>query len=242
MSSPHPPVSALPSFGALIEDTWRLFLAHAPRLIPIAFMTGMVSLLALAIVNPDATLQSVRSGVAGWSTDPTGTTLTLPEQVASMVVGLVIDAATTLLILHTIAQRRTTVGHMLRHASARYVPFIVTEVLFIVIVLAGLILFIAPGIMFLFLFLLAPSLVFLENRSPISALRRSAELLRGNRLRLLLYSIVLYVFVGLALLLVSAVPYLGYFVEMVVVVPFLIIILYRIYLALTATSAVPPAP
>ncbi|MBI3963363.1 MAG: hypothetical protein HY341_00020 [Candidatus Kerfeldbacteria bacterium] len=111
-----------------------------------------------------------------------------------------------------------------------------------VLVALGLALFIVPGVMLLFLAFLAPSVVFLENRSPVSALRRSAELTRGIRMRLFLYAVGVYLLLTLFLLVMSAVPYLGTFVEMVVVVPFLIIIVYRIYLALTATPAVPPAP
>ncbi|MBI3963877.1 MAG: hypothetical protein HY341_02655, partial [Candidatus Kerfeldbacteria bacterium] len=157
MPSSLPLSRGLPPFGALLESAWQLFIARAPRLMAIAFVTGTLSLVMLAMMNPAVALDRVRSGSSLAMTEPGGASLSTRELIASLVVGLILDAVTTLLILQTVAQPREPFRRGLGHTTSRFAPYVFTEVLVAVLVALGLALFIVPGVMLLFLAFLAPS-------------------------------------------------------------------------------------
>ncbi len=66
-----------------------------------------------------------------------------------------------------------------------------------IIVLVGLILLVVPGIIFALMFSLAGFLVIEKNMSPIEALKESARLTKGSRVKILLLGLAL---IGLAIL------------------------------------------
>ena len=75
-------------------------------------------------------------------------------------------------------------------ASRVFVRYVGASALFTIGMFLGLFLLVIPGVVYMLVFGFAPILVVDEGRAPIEAFRRSAELTRGTRLRLLyLYSI-----------------------------------------------------
>lgn len=67
-----------------------------------------------------------------------------------------------------------------RQVGARAVPLLVTGLLATLAVLAGLFLFVLPGLVLGFLFCFAAPVVMLSNESGVAALRRSARLVIAN--------------------------------------------------------------
>lgn len=79
--------------------------------------------------------------------------------------------------------------------------YIVTAILYALIVLFGLFIFIIPGIIFLFKFSLYPYiLVDNDNISPLDALKRSWNLLKGHIFDLLLFYVFTFIILGLSLM------------------------------------------
>jgi hypothetical protein len=73
-------------------------------------------------------------------------------------------------------------------AIARRIPYgrlVIVDLVFSLIVVVGTLLLIVPGIVFFAWFALAGPIVKIEKRSPIAALRRSRELVRGSFWRVL---------------------------------------------------------
>ncbi len=69
--------------------------------------------------------------------------------------------------------------------SRSFVSYVATSATFSITMLIGLFLLLVPGVVFMLAFGFAPILVVDEERTPINAFRRSAELTRGTRLNLL---------------------------------------------------------
>jgi hypothetical protein len=81
-----------------------------------------------------------------------------------------------------VIERRAGTRRPLLHI-ARTLPYrrlVVVDVLFVLIVMAGVLLLIVPGLVFLTWFAMAGPVVEIERRGAIPALRRSRELVRGT--------------------------------------------------------------
>lgn len=66
-----------------------------------------------------------------------------------------------------------------------FFSYVGTTILFVIIVLIGLVLLIVPGIIAALSFMFAPYLVIDKGLGPVSALKESARITKGNRLRVL---------------------------------------------------------
>lgn len=66
-----------------------------------------------------------------------------------------------------------------------FFSYVGTTILFVIIVLIGLLLLIVPGIIAALVFMFAPYLVIDKGLGPVAALKESARITKGNRLRLL---------------------------------------------------------
>ncbi|MFM1959965.1 MAG: hypothetical protein RL588_1482 [Pseudomonadota bacterium] len=108
-------------------------------------------------------------------------------------------------------------------ALPRLLPLLLTGILCSIITVLGLIALVVPGVILALMLSLSGYACILEGRSPVEALKRSRELTRGNRWRLL----GLFILAGIAMLgagllvfipagLISLVPGLGDLVSRVI--------------------------
>ena len=92
-------------------------------------------------------------------------------------------AATTFAIGQSYRGIRTGIGESLRCAFRIFLPLIGTSIIAALIQLAGLLFFIIPGIYLYLAFLLLQTVMVLERVFGFSALTRSHDLMKGQKLR-----------------------------------------------------------
>jgi hypothetical protein len=85
-------------------------------------------------------------------------------------------------VVAALAERRTGARRPLAHIASTlpYGRLILADVLYALIVIAGFLVLVAPGLVFLTWFALAGPVVEIEGRGAVPALRRSRELVRGR--------------------------------------------------------------
>ena len=87
-------------------------------------------------------------------------------------------------VVHAVASvylsRSTTISECFGHAARRFLPAVGTFILMMLAVFGGFLLFIIPGIVFSFWFLLSQQVTILESIAGSQALKRSRALMRGN--------------------------------------------------------------
>jgi hypothetical protein len=89
-------------------------------------------------------------------------------------------------------------------ALPKFVPVFLTSLLVQVLVSLGMFFLIVPGVFLAVMLLVSTIACILEDRSPVEALKRSRELTRGNRWRVLgLVLILALLFIGVGLLVAS---------------------------------------
>jgi hypothetical protein len=141
-------------------------------------------------------------GVASLVGDDGGGPLVLIGILLTLVVGAVAQILTV----------RATTGPLGADAGAEFVPAIqaalpkfvpvfLTSLLVQVLVSLGMVFLIVPGVFLAVMLLVSTVACILEDRSPVEALKRSRELTRGNRWRVLgLVLILALLFIGVGLL------------------------------------------
>lgn len=106
----------------------------------------------------------------------------------SMVVGVILEIGTTKIALKILADVRGGVEDFLADWELFW-NVLVVSILYGLIVIAGLILLIVPGIILALRYYFASYLVIDKGMRPMAALRRSAEITKGQKGRLLLFII-----------------------------------------------------
>jgi hypothetical protein len=110
--------------------------------------------------------------------------------VVGMPLGLLVNAACYHAIASVYLSRPTTIRRSFQHAFSRFLPSLGALLLTILAVMGGLLLFVIPGILFMFWFALAVPVTVLESHSAGSAMDRSRQLMKGNMLALLALGLV----------------------------------------------------
>ncbi|MDQ2622323.1 MAG: hypothetical protein M3Y45_04700 [Actinomycetota bacterium] len=162
-------VSPGPTFRQVIE----LYRKHAVSLL----------ILGAVILTPLALIETVTRDIGSVDTDNGWLILSnlviVSLRTASSLFGEVFySGAVALLVLHGHERTGVDLGHVFRK-----LPFgrlMVLDILYTLIVLAGLILLIVPGLVFMTWFWLSGAIIEVEDRGPIAALRRSRQLVKGS--------------------------------------------------------------
>ncbi len=136
------------------------------------------------------------------------------EGAPNIITGLLSVVVSTLLytgVVHTYLKAHDNTGSPTLKDLWNPKPFInyfLLSILLGVIIIVGLVLLIVPGIIFLLMFSFAGFLVVEKNSNPIEALKESARLTKGHRVKLLM---LILACVGLGIL--GAIPFmLGLFI------------------------------
>jgi hypothetical protein len=183
--------------GELVEDTWRLFTSNLGLFLPIA----------VAIIVPvDLLVLGVGYGQL-WerydASPPAG------EQATALVLRFAVfqPLVTAAMIAAVMAMgdgARPTPGWSIARGMERWAAVIAVILLTAVLVLVGLICLIVPGIYLGVALYFSAQAVVAEDRSPVDALARSRELVRGQWWRVFGIGIVFSVMIGVTTALLSA--------------------------------------
>jgi hypothetical protein len=183
--------------GELVEDSWRLFTSNLGLFLPIA----------IAIIVPvDLLVLGVGYGELWESYDaspPAG------EQATAVVLRFavfqpLVTAAHIAAVMALGRGERPTPWWSIARGMERWAAVIAVILLSAVLVLVGLVFLIIPGIYLGVALYFSAQAVVAENRSPVDALARSRELVRGQWWRVFGIGIVFSVMIGLTTALLSA--------------------------------------
>ncbi|HEY1457700.1 MAG TPA: YciC family protein, partial [Solirubrobacteraceae bacterium] len=149
--------------GALIRRTFQIYVDQSPVLMPAAAVvfaiTGVLSSL-LIVASPGLAILAIVISL-------TATTL-----FTGMVVELVADVQSS--------RREVSVGQLLRAVTPVFGQLVAVGLLAGILEAVGFVLLLVPGLILLTIWSVAAPVVVLERPGAVAALRRSAELVRGN--------------------------------------------------------------
>lgn len=164
---------------------------------------GTYLLVTGATMAPGALLSVVANGVVLYAMSLKDQE---PEQMATlMIIGVSLlfvaiavlaflsffgQAAVCYLSLEELAGRSRTVGEAFAVAGRRFIPLSVLSFLVGTLVLLGMLLCIAPGVILSLIFYVAIPALMVEQLGPIEAMRRSSELTGGHRVAAFLLTLV----------------------------------------------------
>lgn len=163
------------SFGEILDTGLRIVRNHFVLLVGIS-----------AAVNvPMALLQDFLPRQVGPGSTGATTAAAVLFLLSLLVISPVVQVAITFVIGELYQGRQTTLGHAFREALRILLPLLGTWLLSGLMLLGGLLLLVIPGVwVILGLAALSPVMV-LERRFGTAAIRRSLDLMKGNRLRAL---------------------------------------------------------
>lgn len=111
-----------------------------------------------------------------------------------------------------------------------FVNYLLLSILLAVIIVAGLILLVVPGVIFALMFSMAGFLVIEKNMNPLEALKESARLTKGYRVKILL--------LGFALLGLTILGIIPLMLGLLVVAPLSMLALVHVYRTLSGGTVV----
>ena len=135
------------------------------------------------------------------------TTFGAAQTFVAAIVGVILQFVGQAVILYGAFQamrgRPVIIGDAMRRGFACFWPIVGVSILVSLGIFVGLILFIIPGIILAARWAVALPACVVENIGPLAAMRRSAELTRGHRWKILIFT---FAFIGVFALYVEAAP------------------------------------
>jgi hypothetical protein len=159
--------------GQLVEDSWRLFRSNF----------GLFVTIALVVVVPaDVIVLGVGLGELwkSYEADPNVGPTALRAGLHLLVVQPLVTAACIAAVMSLGAGESPSAGLSLQRGFERWGAVLAAIILAGLAIIAGFIAFVIPGIWLAVSLYFASQAVVAENRSPMEALRRSRELVRGQ--------------------------------------------------------------
>jgi hypothetical protein len=197
------------SLGEVLDTGFRLVRDH------FAILVGI----GLTISLPASLINVLAGRVAH---DPTAINLAaiFASGLFVLVVSPIVSAAITQAVSELYLDRKVTYGDAIRFGFKLLLPLVGTALLMTLIVIAGFVLLIIPGIYLMLAFLLTYQVMVIEHRAGWNALKRTRELSSGNLLRIFAVYLVAMLLMavvdgGLSLATVR-IPMLGWVVSAIV--------------------------
>lgn len=185
------------SFGEILDGAFVLYRRH----FAVFFTTALIPLLPVALLW----------GGFGWLTGNMTDTDDATAVFAFALVYPVMIVGSLLMwgaLIHETARAveggPVDRGEAYRAAFRRMLPMVGAGILFMILVVAGTILFIIPGILVMLALFAVWHAVMIEGKGPVEALSRSRELARGAWLRILGVMVVSYIIIMIPSMLVGA--------------------------------------
>jgi hypothetical protein len=120
------------------------------------------------------------------------------------------------LVFIRIGEKKQNLGKILKRAVKRYPALLATTVLSSLIILAGFIAFIIPGIFLLFKLILSPVSSVVENKSPVDSIKRSWEITVGNWW----YLFAFFLIISIIITILDLLPYISSFFSFVLIISY----------------------
>jgi hypothetical protein len=192
------------SFGEILDTGFQLLRNH------FTLLTG----LSLVIYAPLGLLKLLIDGLQSDAVGPAFALATIiPIALVILIIAPMVGAAITYALGKLYLGEEVTFASALRESLSLILPLVGTSFLSTLVVVAGTLLFILPGVYLFLAFLLLWQVMVLERVFGVAALRRSHELLKGNMGRafgvVLIGGIVVGVVSAGAELILSLIPFLG---------------------------------
>jgi hypothetical protein len=222
---------SLPSISDLLQRTWNRYWSQVGTLLLISLFVVVAGfLIDYAALGKAYSLYAVGAGA-----DSEIPELSLRIVVISSLVSIFLNVLGTSLTVSALLTASSRLRELLPIVRRSYLPLLATNFLIGLITLAGLALFIVPGILAILWFLFSDFAVIVEQHSVRSALRRSRELVRGIAwaifARLMAYGIVAVILT----IILSYVPF-GTSISTIVISPFTTVFLFELYRAARANT------
>lgn len=208
--------------GSLAARTFRIWWRNLGR------FTGLTALLfvpflVLGLVMAGLIAAQAAQGARFQPTGPMVFAMFAIAIVVALPLGMILLGGLSYGVVQHLAGRRLGIGAMLKQGARRTLPLTAALLLVMLAVMGGYVLLIVPGIMIALATSVALPAVVVEGLGPTAAFRRSLELTRGYRWRLL-GGFFLVFLVNLALNMIGnlaslASPAVGALVSLVVMVP-----------------------
>lgn len=189
----HTPRFEAMTVGMLLDRAFRLYGRN------LALMLGIV---AAAYVPLYAIHLAIEAGVASVGLRTGSLTANLLSQLALLILWVSValplaTGAATYAISERYLGNDVTVFQALKRALKRFVTLAVAQLIIIVRVFFGFLLFIVPGILWSLSYALVIPVVLVEGHKAAPSLRRSWELVKGNRKKVFAVMVVVWVLQGL---------------------------------------------
>lgn len=194
------------SFGEILDTGFQLLRNHFGLLVGLSLVLyAPVALLQILVAGSTSTGEAPSVGVAIFGMLPLGLTI--------LIVAPIVSAANTYAIGKLYLGEKVEFADAWRVALELMLPLVGTSLLSMFAIFIGILLLIVPGIYLILAFILLWQVMVLERVFGVAALRRSHELMKGNKgraLGILFVSGVVVAVLSTALQIVlSFVPLLG---------------------------------
>lgn len=176
------------TIGSLLDQAFRLYAQNFFLMVGISAMVYVPLLLLEAVGTMAVPAESEDVSVAALAA---GFIAFLGWVLTAMIVVPLATGATTKAVSECYLGRPVTVGAAIKAALSRIVPLLVTQLIVGIIVVFGLFLFIIPGVVWWLSYQLVAPVTVLETSDLTRIRQRSWELVRGNRLRVLVVMLVI---------------------------------------------------
>jgi hypothetical protein len=184
------------SIGEILDTGFRLLRNHF----------GLLMGLAAIVYVPMGLLSQLMIGIAGGDPEQMQMEVVIPILVTALVLLVVVSigyplvsTAITMALSDVYVGKSTGIGSALGQTWAILLPVVGTSLLIGLFVMLGLIALVIPGIWLAFSYMVSAPVMVVERRFGMEALRRSRDLMRGNKGR----GFVLGVVVGVLQMVVS---------------------------------------
>jgi hypothetical protein len=187
----------------VIRRTFSVFIANARTLVPTALLIYLPYLVVAAVTDVSS---GGRATLGTFGADPDIMMLEGIETILSLLLGAVAAAATTWICAHAADGQPVGIRPAIGTALALGPAVLATSLLLSVLIIAGLVVFIVPGLVVMAMFFVAVPVVVVERCGVPDAFVRSRDLTRGNRLLIFVGALAFMVLVALIFLFAVIVP------------------------------------
>jgi len=170
----------------------------------------LVGVFAIIVV-----VSGIFSAISQYATDHSVVWLSVAVQIASVVVQTIFTIGSTRIALRIYNQQETSIKELFLE-DGKFWSYIVATILYLLIVLAGLILLIVPGIVWALKYQFYPWLIVEKNMKGKEAFKTSGVITKGNKGKLFLFwlatagvCIVGFIIVGIGIIPAAALVFMA---------------------------------
>ncbi len=154
----------------------------------------------------------------------------------AFVISLIVSGALVYMTNEELEGRSVRYTEAINYTLEVFPDLLVASTIIALGTLIGLVLFVVPGLLWLFLVVFTIQEIVLQRKNAVSAIQGSIELVKENAFDLLAYFIVLIIVVIVIAVPLALIPIVGYFIASIFLEPYTSISLTMVYRALVRNS------